>query len=270
MRAGVRPLLVLHSVPRLRDELRRIDPHTYSYHEVGSWSELAEEIAAVPPSALVVVDPYHPDTAGEGLAPELRSVLVDFPSIPVFAVMEVRPGRRDDLRMLGTWGVAEVIALGHDDTPAALRLRFREAAGRPLKTLLAGALPRDLSMRARTLVEAAAEAVTIAGDAREMARRVGVSRRTLLRWSKDAELPPPRRLLAWMRILLAAELLDDPGRSVRHVAEACGYSSDSGLRRVMQAFVGTNPTALRRKGAFARASRIFLEQMARARGTRNE
>jgi AraC-like DNA-binding protein len=261
MKAGVRPLLVLHTLPRIREVLRRIEPDTYSFRDVQSWSELAAEIAAAPPSALVVVDPYHSDTAGEALAPALRSVLVDFPSIPVFAVMEVRPGRRDELRTVGRWGVAEVIALDHDDTPAALRRRFREAAGRPLKTLVAGVLPRALSTRARTLVEAAAEVVTIAGDARDMARRVGVSRRTLLRWSKDSELPPPRRLLALMRVLLAAELLDDPGRTVRHVAEACGYASDSGLRRVMQTFLGTNPTALRRKGAFSRASRIFLAQM---------
>ena len=57
--------------------------------------------------------------------------------------------------------------------------------------------------------------------------------RTVLRWAERAGLPAPRRMLAWMRILLAAVLLDDPGRTVLSVAHACGYSSDSSLRRAM-------------------------------------
>jgi AraC-like DNA-binding protein len=68
--------------------------------------------------------------------------------------------------------------------------------------------------------------------------------------------------MAWMRILLAASLLDDPGRTVLGVAYACGYSSDSSLRRAMQDFLGTVPTALRREGAFSRAARLFLDEMA--------
>jgi len=46
------------------------------------------------------------------------------------------------------------------------------------------------------------------------------------------------------------------------VAFACGYSSDSSLRRAMQDFLGTIPTTLRREGAFSRASRLFLEELA--------
>jgi transcriptional regulator GlxA family with amidase domain len=68
-----------------------------------------------------------------------------------------------------------------------------------------------------------------------------------------------------MRILLAAELLDDPGRTVLSVAHACGYSSDSGLRRVTQKFLGTSPTTLREKGAFSRASQAFLKVLAKYR-----
>ncbi|MBV9110730.1 MAG: AraC family transcriptional regulator, partial [Gemmatimonadetes bacterium] len=88
-----------------------------------------------------------------------------------------------------------------------------------------------------------------------------LSERTVLRWTERAALPPPRRLMAWMRILLAASLLDDPGRTVLSVAYACGYSSDSSLRRAMQDFLDTVPTVLRREGAFSRASHTFLEEL---------
>jgi AraC-like DNA-binding protein len=49
---------------------------------------------------------------------------------------------------------------------------------------------------------------------------------------------------------------------VLSVAYACGYSSDSSLRRAMQDFLGTIPTTLRREGAFSRAARLFLDEMA--------
>jgi AraC-like DNA-binding protein len=118
-----------------------------------------------------------------------------------------------------------------------------------------------MSGRARTLLMAAAEVVSMGGRGRDLARSLHLSERTVLRWSERSGLPPPRRLMAWMRILLAASLLDDPGRTVLSVAFACGYSSDSSLRRAMQDFLGTIPTTLRREGAFSRASRLFLEEL---------
>ena len=64
-----------------------------------------------------------------------------------------------------------------------------------------------------------------------------------------------------MRILQAAALLDDPGRTVFSVARACGYSSDSGLRRVTMKFLNASPTQMRRRGAFAGASKGFLAEL---------
>jgi AraC-like DNA-binding protein len=71
--------------------------------------------------------------------------------------------------------------------------------------------------------------------------------------------------MAWMRLLFATDLLDDPARTVLSVAHACGYVSDSSLRRAMQDFLGTSPTLLRERGAFAVASRIFVEELGQIR-----
>jgi AraC-like DNA-binding protein len=211
-----------------------------------------------------VLNPYFTDEFRTGLAPELRTLMVDFPSVPVFAAVEVRRGVRDDILTLARWGITEFIAIGHDDTPVALRARFRMGVGRPLKVLLDGVLPAGLSGRAHAIVDAAAETVSTAGQAVDLAVALGTSRRTLQRWCIRARLPPPRRLLAWMRVLLAAELLDDPGRSVKSVAFTCGYSSDSGLRRVMHQFVRDSPSGMRRRGAFARAARVFASEVRQA------
>jgi AraC-like DNA-binding protein len=105
----------------------------------------------------------------------------------------------------------------------------------------------------------------VGGRGKYLARALHLSERTVLRWTERAGLPPPRRLMAWMRILMAASLLDDPGRTVLSVAYACGYASDSSLRRAMQDFLGTIPTTLRREGAFARAAQVFLAELADVR-----
>ncbi|HEU4559099.1 MAG TPA: helix-turn-helix domain-containing protein [Longimicrobium sp.] len=210
------------------------------------------------------MDPYF-DSARSQVSPGLRSITVDFPSVPVLAALVVGSDDADVLVRVGGYGVSDIISIGHDDTTAALRHRFGKAECRPLKLLVGDILPADLGGRARAILDSATHIVSGGGHARDLAASLGVSRRTLLRWSEIAALPPPRRLLAWMRILLAAELLDDPGRSVLGVAQACGYSSDSGLRRVTMKFVGLTPTELRKRGAFAGATKQFLRELKRGR-----
>lgn len=265
MKIGARPLVVMHWDEAFRERIRRLSEREYIFQAVPDWESLREAVRESPPSALVVVDPYSGTGGRGGPSPALRSLLVEFPSAAVFAALDVSPTRFDDLRTLGKWGVVQVISLGHDDTHTALLQRFRQSHGRPLRALLEQVLPPDTPGRARAIVDAAAEVVAVGGHGRDLAKALYLSRRTLLRWCERAELPPPRKLLAWMRILLAAELLDDPGRTVLSVAHACGYSSDSGLRRVTQKFLEESPTTLRDKGAFARASSEFLKMLAKYR-----
>ena len=57
-----------------------------------------------------------------------------------------------------------------------------------------------------------------------------------------------------MRILLSAQLLEDPGRTVASAALACGYTTDRTLRRVVQRFIGLDVPALRSGSLFAVAA----------------
>ncbi|HEX2204045.1 MAG TPA: helix-turn-helix domain-containing protein [Longimicrobium sp.] len=230
------------------------------------WDALRAAVSDAPPATLLIVDPYATAARDGGqLSSELRALLWEFPSATVVAAMEIRPGRSHDLRTLGEWGVTDIITLDEDDTHEAIARRLRAATGRPLSNLLQQCLPGSISGRARLLLMTAAEVVSMGGRGKDLARALHLSERTVLRWSERAMLPPPRRLMAWMRILLAASLLDDPGRTVLSVAYACGYSSDSSLRRAMQDFLGTIPTTLRREGAFARASGLFLAELKEVR-----
>jgi len=115
------------------------------------------------------------------------------------------------------------------------------------------------------VLSSAAEIAAAGGQAEDLARSLHVSLRTLHRRCEAAGVPPPRQTLAWMRILLAAELLEQPGRSIASVASACGYASDSGLRRGCYDLLEMSPSGLRRAGAFATAARAFGQALSRQR-----
>lgn len=258
-----RTLLIMHPNGAFHDRVRSISANSFRCQSVSTWPDLRAAAAKAPPSTLLVLDPYRKNARGLWkLTPELRGFLWEFPSITVVAAIDVRTGCSHDLRTLGEWGVADVISIYEDDTGEGMLRRLRLAQGRPLQNLLARSLPATVSGQSRTLLMTAAEVVSMGGKGRDLARALHLSQRTVLRWAERAGLPPPRRILAWMRILLASSLLDDPGRTVFSVACACGYASDSSLRRAMQDFLGTIPTHLRREGAFERATHAFLQELA--------
>lgn len=262
----------MHADVGFRDRVKQACGTDYQYQAVADWDALREAIRESPPAALAVVDPYLGTNGRTGKSAELsvalRTLLAEYPSTAVLAAIEVRPDRFDDLRTLGRWGVVQVISLDHDDTPFSIARRLRSARGRPLRALLEEVLPPETTGRARAILEAATDVVTLGEHGRDLAGSLHLSRRTLLRWCQRSALPAPRRLLAWMRILLACELLDDPGRTVLSVAHTCGYSSDSGLRRITQKFLGASPTELRDQGAFRVAAAAFVEVLNTERQTR--
>ena len=233
------------------------------------WDDLDDVVRRAPPSAVVVVDPYAGSRPGEAF-PRLRDLLRRFPSLAVVAAMELKTENVADVLTLLEWGVAEVVDVRLDATPRALRARLAQAHARPFKRRLEGALSTYVSSEARQLLLAAAEVAVEGGGAPELAARLGVGPRVLTDRCQRADLPPPRLVQAWMRILLACSLLEDPGRTVYSAAYACGYSTDRSLRRAMAGLLGADATALRREGAFATASRAFNEALRALRETARE
>ena len=220
------------------------------------WNELDTMLRVASPATVLVLDPYAGERPGE-LFPRLRDLLRRFPSLTVVAALELKRENVSDVAMLLDWGISEVLDASTERTPRAVAARLRQAHARPLKRRLEGALSKYVSAEARTLLMAAAEVAVEGGGAPELAERLGWSPRTLTERCARADLPPPRQVQAWMRILLACALLDDPGRTVYSAAFACGYSTDRSLRRAVATFLDADTTALRREGAFEAAARAF-------------
>jgi AraC-like DNA-binding protein len=254
-----RPILVMHSSPTLTATLREAAGEGVRVQAVDGWEALERTLARLPATAVVFVDPYFGSTGG-ALADELKRLLAALRTATVVAAFRVTESSSDDLDRLADWGVADVVDLGREDTPESLRRRLRLVRGRLAGRLLERALPRWTPTRARALLAVAAEVAAEGGGSGDFAAMLGVTERTVLRWCARADLPDTRRLLTWMRVLIAGDLLDDPGRTLQQVAHACGYSSDAALRNAVRGLLGAPPRALRGR-AFAAASEAFSKEL---------
>ena len=240
-----------------------VDP-PYAVEPPVPWAEADQVVRNAPPSAVVLLDPYAGARPGDAF-PRLHELLRRFPAITVVAVLELRPETVGDVSTLLEWGVAEVVDTGPESTPRAIHARLRQAHARPLKRRLERALSPYVGTEARDLLLGAAEVAVEGGGATELARALRVAPRTLTEKCTRADVPPPRQVQAWMRVLLACMLLDDPGRTVYATAYACGYSTDRSLRRAVGSFLGADASTLRRGGAFARAARAFNDVLREVR-----
>jgi AraC-like DNA-binding protein len=261
MQTVIRSVFVLHPAPEFGARLAEALSGADRLVPVADWAALREALRVAPAAAVSVVDPLD----GPVLADELRALLGEFPSATVLAALHVDGARGEALRTLFAWGVADVIVLGREDTAPALVRRLEGVRARTVHRLLTRALPRTIPSRTRALLAVAAETVAAGGQATELADALGVNERTVLRWCTRADLPPPRRLLAWLRLLLASEMLGDSGRTVASIAEASGYANAVSLKAAFRQFVGATPSEARERGAFATVSGAFSSELFRLR-----
>ena len=137
-----------------------------------------------------------------------------------------------------------------------------------LHRILAEVQPPNLTSSAAQLLLAAADTVAQDGSALDLAAEVGMNPRALSRALLRARLPPGVRLLLWLRVLVAAKVLDSPGATVAHAAVASGYSSRAAVARVIKELTGMAPSALVQRGAFNTALLGFRAELAAASSRR--
>ncbi len=255
-----RQILLLHPDGDFQERVRSCIPAGFGCWTLPDWSAMRETARNASTSTLAIVDPLVGNPDGCASA-ELRDFLAQFSWLPVVATVCPGPDMPECLRTLGRWGVSEVIVRGVEDNPLGIAKAIRFAQGKVLQALMEEMLPLYLPGRVRRLLFAAAEAIALGGHSPDLAATLGVTETTVIRRCERLRLPPPRRILAWMRVLLAAHLLEDAGRTSQSVACACGYATEAGLRRVMQSFLGMGITELRRRGALRTASERFLAEL---------
>lgn len=220
--------------------LRKYRPaRGYGRAYVPVWIEgeepLLEAARGEPPRSVVVVDALTADGAGPN--PLVRRLIEAAPMVPVIAALPLHPQHVPAAWALLDWEVSELLDVEMEPTSRMLAYRAGTAHARPFKRLLEAGLSRYVSGHALVLLRGAAEVVVDGGTRAELARLFGVRDRTVAALCTREALPHPRRLLSWLRVLLALAHLGQPGRGMASAARAAGYADQSSLRRAAAALL---------------------------------
>jgi len=169
---------------------------------------------------------------GEMALEPIRQLRRLFPRLITVGYVSVgTPERIRDVFDAGRAGIDGLILADRDDTPERLTALLEQAEARSvaskLKSLFAGVHPlvRDAVLIA---VTRAHERLT----PEVLARSLSLGRRALVRRLSDAGFPPPRRLITWGRLIVAAQLLEDPLRSADAVSLALDFPSGSAFQHL--------------------------------------
>jgi hypothetical protein len=200
------------------------------------WAGLTETAQLAAPSTVVVIDPFA-RRGSPDLDARIPALLAAARMLPVVALVPFRARYAGAARALLDAGVAELADAGLEQTAEAIRMRLLSVHAQPLKKRIEASLSRFVSVDGLTLVRAAAEVAADHGTAVELGRLFDAKERTVAGWCARENLPPPRRLLAWVRLLLALALLEERHRSVLNAATCAGLT-DYSLRRALGELLG--------------------------------
>jgi AraC-like DNA-binding protein len=172
------------------------------------------------------------------------------PPVPVQDVFEA-----------GRFGFDAIIVAGDGDEPRAIQEIIERAMARGVGELLrpvVGAAPPVARDAALAAVARAYEHLS----PESLARLLGVRRRALTDRLADAGMPPPQRLIAWGRLIMAARLLEDADRKVDAIALTLDFPSGSAFRNACQRYLGCAPHEMRARGGAAYVIQAFASQIA--------
>lgn len=251
-----RPLFLLSESEELELNLRKVVKNPFALTRVSDWADLKRALLSAPQTAVCFADAIVPVGADSGLAEGLREVAQEYPLIAVVACLRVRECSPDVLTSLRSWGVAEIFDVEKEMSPAAVERRLDLVKTLWAQRLFRRALPKSLSARGRILIESLADIAARGGYVSELGDLLGVSRGTITRWCTAAGVPEPRRAFAWIRLLVAADLLDDPSRSIESIARRSGFASAASLKSATKTFTDLTPSDLRKAGAFETVARL--------------
>lgn len=192
----------------------------------------------------VVVDPRVP-----GAVEALGRCREAWPQVPRFAYAGFRPDDGDLLvRCLETGGATPMVE-GVEDAVVGDVLLPRTASAQRLAALAAA--PRLLRLTEALQQRAWQEVLRRSGGPLrtvDVARVLRVSREHLSREFGAGGAPNIKRVIDLARIVTAADLLANPGYSVRTVARMLGFASASHLATAARRVAGVSASALPRLG----------------------
>lgn len=247
---------------RVRELLRGIGWEQAEVVFLERVAELHAVVLARRPAA-VIVEPR--DALGLGTDDAIRRLRTGFASVPVLGFVRLSRTTSTDVLLLARAGVHELVIQGLDDEAVVFRAALQSARLRAVATRVERILAPHVPAAAWPIFRYALEHVMQPLSVPEVADALGVHRRTLVNRLRSAGLPGPREFLAWMRLLVAAGLLQDVARPVEHVALELDYPSANAFRNVLRRYTAMAPADVRRPGGFEALVAVLVDTLAAAR-----
>lgn len=240
---------------RLTDALRG-DAAVRDCNRLSEVTTMIEEGLA----SLAVID--HRDWDGSSTLPGIRRLRDDYPSVPIVMYLpwssDLGPAVMDYVKA----GVSQLVFHGVDDLRAALRGTLDAALDQVSAVMLGAELeplvPPNVLPFLRYCLEHARRDITV----EEVAGAMGVHRKTLVDRLKAAHLPSPRAVIGWTRLLVAARVLEDPGRTVEQVALQLDFPSGTALRNMCKRYTGLRMSEVRQNGGVRCLVHAFKRELA--------
>jgi AraC-like DNA-binding protein len=178
----------------------------------------------------------------------VRSLHADYPSVPILVYAPLTPQGARDMLAATRAGACEVLIANFDDIGVTLGQRIAlaqsSALANQIASRIAGLVPGSIALMMDYFFRQARRAPTVA----TAAQALGVHRKTLASHCARAGLPSPSALSCWARLILAAQRLEDPGRTTDRAAIEMGFPSGSAFRNMLKRYTGLSPSEVRERG----------------------
>ena len=239
----------------------RIQEALRGYAAVRTCEQQDELLALVTEGLVGVAVVDLRDRTGEPTLGMVRTIREGFPSIPVVAYCALTPDTSREILALARAGVNDLILRGVDDVGVALRSVITTAqehcGAKHVLEAIAPLVPPSVVPFLRYALEHARQAVSVA----DAASALGVHRKTLVDRLATAGLPTPSAMIAWCRLTLAAQMLEDPARSVEQIALLLAFSSAASFRNMLKRYTGLSPREVRENGGLRCVLHVFRQTL---------
>jgi AraC-like DNA-binding protein len=218
-------------------------------------------------AAAAVVTEWH-DAAGTTVDQAVRSLRADYPSVPVLVYAPLTPQGARDMLDATRAGASEVLIANFDDIGVTLAQRLARAQSSALAKQIMARIAGLVSEPVESMMEYFLRQARIAPGVTGAARALGVHRKTLALHCARCGVPSPSALSCWARLILAAQRLEDPGRTTERAAIELGFPSGSALRNMLKRYTGLSPSEVRERGGSIVLVELLVEQLKAARARR--
>jgi len=210
---------------------------------VATFDGLRALLKAPPRVAAVVVGAREP--GGESARRIVRELAQAWPTTPIVVYCHTNWRQDTDIRELAASGAHQFVFAGVNDGVLALRAALatarRQSAAERVMHHFAPIVPAPL----HHVVEVALTRADAVTEVSALAAALGVHRKTLFNMCRRAKFLGPAELLVWVRLALAAYLLETTRRSIERLANELAYPSPNALRNAFRRRVGRPPSEVR-------------------------